>query len=861
MKVLSGMAAERLEYRHLLSATSILTAPWPAHAAGASGADGDGSGAEGDLEASSVAATSLIASPADHSRLTAPASEIRVSFPDTIDYLWTDGDIRLDVVAPDGSAAPYFGIGEMPPATFDPSGTTATIALDSPLPAGRYRIVLAGGSLESMIFSGGLWDDSSDQILSDFTVATQGATLDDATDMGTIGSQVVSLSDSLDLTALPNVKLYKVTLAPGHSWRLGVQVDAQSIGSRLLPALSLFDSAGNVLATRDIGTGRPIATNDPYLFAGLGAGTYYIGISGAGNLPGTDGGYDPIEGSLGIRGMAQPGGDFRLDVVADPTDSPTRVTGWSLHWEDSLDPSPTTLTVAFSGPIDPHSLLTDRPLVVVDSAGRKWPLVAIGYNEPLSQVTFAFGERLPAGSYTLVDPEGGLVDLTGERPVAAGLPAGSLATWTVASRSTPAGAGDLGVAWPSGHGLSTGLQVPAGQSRTLRVVIPVADLYSIAAVVNGGEVRITKGGEGGTPEDVAIDPETGMSFVFLRPGVYLFTFQAVGGEAASIDWQINGLPLSPESLVNNGIGQTSALSLRITGTADGGLSAANPPTLATVTPWTTAPTAPQSLNRGVNTVEPDVAGQGGASSRILLASSVHQQDGAAVFAGSLSMSLDSNLMGRPGIPGQSQPGVGLSAASGFVVQGNRAVTRENRASYPYDGPADPDDSDESEASEDGPVADRGSGADRDPAPADSAVIRVTADADDRAIRRADRLAEIADTLLSWVFPRSSGAADIGGVGENRAAARGAGDLGHALKVAGPGTPKAELHSGRIESERAGLVAPVSGLVAAAAAYRLHQLSAKWWRRTGSTRPIPQPRGINHRPHWPRNRPMPVRASR
>ena len=75
-----------------------------------------------------------------------------------------------------------------------------------------------------------------------------------------------------------------MTLGPGHFWRLGVQLDAQRIGSPLRGALSLFDSNGNVLATvmpaREGPTFRPI----PIFFSGLNPGVYYIGVSGAGNL-------------------------------------------------------------------------------------------------------------------------------------------------------------------------------------------------------------------------------------------------------------------------------------------------------------------------------------------------------------------------------------------------------------------------------------------------------------------------------------------------------------------------------------------------------------------------------------------------
>jgi len=87
-----------------------------------------------------------------------------------------------------------------------------------------------------------------------------------------------------------------------------VELDDQRIGSNLSGALTLFDQLGNVLATRDAGTGLPSDSNDPYLFTGLNPGVYYIGVSGAGNLAGQTGGYNPVTGTTGSLGQVQLGG-------------------------------------------------------------------------------------------------------------------------------------------------------------------------------------------------------------------------------------------------------------------------------------------------------------------------------------------------------------------------------------------------------------------------------------------------------------------------------------------------------------------------------------------------------------------------
>ena len=167
----------------------------------------------------------------------------------------------------------------------------------------------------------------------------------------------------------------------------------------------------------------PISASDPYLFAGLSPGVYYVGVSGAGNLPGQPGGYDPVAGTIGTAGLSQPGGPFSLNLVADVADAPTRVTGFALIQDDPLASSPTGLTLTFSGPLDAASLLGDgtgRPAVVaVDQAGKSWALTPISYSETQCQVRFVFDQPLPPGQYTLRLPAtGGLTDLAGRAPVA-----------------------------------------------------------------------------------------------------------------------------------------------------------------------------------------------------------------------------------------------------------------------------------------------------------------------------------------------------------------------------------------------------------------------------------------------------------
>src|SRR5205823_170347 len=147
---------------------------------------------------------------------------------------------------------------------------------------------------------------------------------------------------------------------------------------------------------------------------------YYVGVSGRGNLPGTPGGYDPVAGTLGLVGLNQPGGPFpfQLSLVADLADAPTSLVRFSLIHVDPLTASPTGMTLTFSGPIDPTSLITAdgqlHSLRVVDTSGWSWPISVAGYQGDTHTLTVLVDQNLPAGDYRLeVSSPEGLTDLAG----------------------------------------------------------------------------------------------------------------------------------------------------------------------------------------------------------------------------------------------------------------------------------------------------------------------------------------------------------------------------------------------------------------------------------------------------------------
>src|SRR5208282_2918414 len=286
---------------------------------------------------------------------------------------------------------------------------------------------------------------------------------------------------------------------------------------------------GRLIASDNVGL--PDAPEDPYLFAGLQPGTYYVGVSGVGNLPGLPGGYDPVTGSPGSVTQTQNGGPFTLYVVADPVDTPPTVLGLTLDHADPADSAPTGFTLAFSRPIAVSGQFGDREsslsnaIEVVDQAGQNWPVQVSNYSESDAKISYLFDTSLPPGRYLVKLPEqGGLTDLAGLSPVAAGQPSGVL-----------------------------------GQSITYRVVVTVPGQYIFQEQSSGDppSVQIT-----GPALDRPLSP-TGTNDTLLSPGVYSIQFEAPTGGPVQVQLFIRLSSDETEIVLANGVGQGPALSLRL----------------------------------------------------------------------------------------------------------------------------------------------------------------------------------------------------------------------------------------------------------------------------------------------------------
>jgi hypothetical protein len=381
------------------------------------------------------------------------------------------------------------------------------------LPAGTYEIDLLGGTGLAYAASGALgpgpqlWDPNQDYSIGTFTIVGQGATLGSASSLGILGPTAQTTWGVIDPNNPQNaVDLYKFTLPQNHFWQVGVAVQAESIGSTLLPALSLMDSNGTVLATRDSGTGLPSNPNDPYLFIGLKTGTYYVGVSGAGNLATAPGGYNPVLGIPGSGGLRQPGGPFpfELGLLASPHDQPTRLLNVTVERSDLRDPSPSDLNMIFSGPIDVSRLFSpdsqETALQVVDSKGQIWPITALSYEVRTHDLKMIFDQPLPAGSYKLIsDPLSGLTDLAG-LPISSALGSdGVLASWTVAPQTVLRAVNDLGILWPNSS--TSNLQGASGPFERTSILAPgqtmdfpwsvvAPGFYKLQTQLSGGPVAV-----------------------------------------------------------------------------------------------------------------------------------------------------------------------------------------------------------------------------------------------------------------------------------------------------------------------------------------------------------------------------------
>ena len=502
-------------------------------------------------------------------------------------------DVQIEELNRDGSRTPLWDFGDAPPEFSDITGAELIVPLQKfddsdfsydnvTLPAGQYEIDLVGGTSISYAAAGAygpgplLWDPTQDHAIGTFSISGLGATI------GPWDSSLIPGQTTwgwLDPSNPPSaVDLYKFTLPPGNLWQVGLGISAKGIGSPLLTDLSLFSADGTLLATSNAGTGIPSNPNDPYLFNGLEGGTYYVGVSGAGNLPYSQGGYDPVLGIPGFNGQDQGGGLFALNLVTSPHEQATRVTSFSLDYAGPAGTGPTGFTMTFSGPVDLSNLFIpdsqETALDVLSSTGRAWPVTAESYEVSTATLQLIFDRPLPAGNYTLVSTSGdGLVDLAGQPVLPVVGSSSALANWSVSPTTQPLAANNLGVLWPlsssqtgatesgSLHGTN---ELAPGQGVDYSFTVIVPGFHELTTQISGGDIAISIT-ENGVTSVLASGNQNALTDYLMRlnDGVYTLHFVNIGPQSSTLNWRFKIETLDWEKILNNGVSQTSALSLSL----------------------------------------------------------------------------------------------------------------------------------------------------------------------------------------------------------------------------------------------------------------------------------------------------------
>jgi hypothetical protein len=287
------------------------------------------------------------------------------------------------------------------------------------LAPGYYEIVLAGNSSGGAVLTDPsgtpLGKDAAHQSGQDYTAVFQvtgvdgmpGASTSDDTaatahDLGSVaGAGLVQVAGSIGSDPAysfsstdPNlanpdaqVNLYKFEVSGPGRYALTAEAFAGRIGSPLDPGLSLFsvDQSGhlNLVTANDntlnssqaIDGSQPLFF-DPALFSGLTQGTYYLAVSGTGNVPdptqglapGVNGVFDPNNGShSGQNGFTS--GDYVLNLAVQASTTTPQVTGVSVRTDADVGAStgtpaagaqlggpPTVFDVQFNEPVNLQQL-------------------------------------------------------------------------------------------------------------------------------------------------------------------------------------------------------------------------------------------------------------------------------------------------------------------------------------------------------------------------------------------------------------------------------------------------------------------------------------------------------------------------
>ena len=209
----------------------------------------------------------------------------------------------IEVLQPNGEPCTFNSPAFPVPNPCGFSGRFVSVA-EAPQPFGRIlNNTIYGSDGDASFFAGSGLDEPND-ILEEAVATKQGRSQNPDV---YVTSGVIGDGNSIPADQTRDVDFYKLHLRAGE--RVIVDVDANETGSPLDAVLRLFDAAGNELVvSQDDPAPGEAPSLDPYIdFTATERGTYYVGVSGAGNEV-----YEPI--ALANRNGPASTGDYTISV-------------------------------------------------------------------------------------------------------------------------------------------------------------------------------------------------------------------------------------------------------------------------------------------------------------------------------------------------------------------------------------------------------------------------------------------------------------------------------------------------------------------------------------------------------------------
>ena len=385
-------------------------------------------------------------------------------------------------------------------------------------------------------------------------------------------------------------------------------------------------------------------------------------------------------------------------------------------------------------------------------------------NESNAVYHLAWGETLPPGHYVLKERaanDGGLADLAGASPVAAGQADAVLASFDVSDGGANAvNPSNLGVVFPGdGDGVERAVEINSGAASAYRFVAMSDAAYQLQTQYNGASVNVSVIGAGFTRTyNRSDDRGLSNSLVFLKAGVYLLQFSNPESVRQTIDFLIKQ-QTKTESLLMNGLGQGPALNLRLVNATSASLpsttfSSEYGPSAPTPAYGPHGPALPGGLisNTGVTSTDTPVAtspgttGVNGVTTTGSNGSATTGVNGAST--GGVYVSLGNTLVGRPSTESEHVSVVGPTGSNGSTAlasSGQGLLPGIDYGRGSSGGVANPD-----KSAQDGDA----SGPDQAQAPVNGAIAAnedpVVATADQEMIASADLVSNMAARLARMV---------------------------------------------------------------------------------------------------------------